>query len=114
MAGDNGRSDEWVHELDANAYGVRLLTLDKACALAAQGYSAGWYISPFALKWTVGRMALDGRRYHVTNSGEPVCFENMAEAAEFLVDILRLTAAPQIPLPCSRSAAKERPLSSKS
>ena len=99
MSGQNETPDDWVRELDSNAYGVRLLTLRKAYELAAQGYSAGWYISPFALEWTVGRMARDGRRYHVTNAGEPVRFENMAEAARFLVDILRLTAAPKVSLP---------------
>jgi hypothetical protein len=98
MAGQNLKSDEWVRELDSNAYGVRLLTLHKAYELAAQGYSAGWYISPFALKWTVGRMARDGRRYHVTHSGEPLRFENMADADQFLVEILRLTAAPKVSL----------------
>lgn len=96
------RTDDWVEELDSNAYGVRLLTLAKACELAAQGYCAGWYISPFALKWTVGRMTRNGRRYHVLNEGEPVRFENLADAAEFLVDILRLPAAPKLALACAR------------
>ena len=99
MAAHDGKSDGWVRELERNAYGVRLLTLAKAYELAAQGYCAGWYIWPFALKWTVGRMDREGRRYHVTNSGEPVRFENMADAADFLVEILRLTAAPRVSLP---------------
>ena len=92
------QSDGWVDGLDSNTYGVRLLTLRKARELAASGSSAGWYISPFALKWTVGRMARDGRRYHVVDDGEPVRFETMAEAAAFLSGILRLAAAPDVTL----------------
>jgi hypothetical protein len=94
-------SDEWVDGLDSNVYGVRLLTLRKARELATAGSSAGWYISPFALKWTVGRMARDGRRYHVVDDGEPVRFETMAEAAEFLSGILRLATAPNVTLSLS-------------
>ena len=86
MADHECRSDEWVRELEPNAYGVRFLTLNKAYELASQGYCAGWYIWPFALKWTVGRMCREGRRYHITTAGEPVRFENVAEAGDFLVD----------------------------
>ena len=92
------QSDGWVDGLDSNAYGVRLLTVHKARELAASGSSAGWYISPFALKWTVGRMSRDGRRYHVLEDGEPVRFETMAEATAFLSRILRLAAAPDVTL----------------
>ena len=98
MVSQTPSSDEWVDGLDSNLYGVRLLTLRKARELAAKGSCAGWYISPFALKWTVGRMARDGRRYHVVDDGEPVRFETMAEAAEFLSGILRLAAAPNVTL----------------
>jgi hypothetical protein len=95
------RSDDWIGELDTNAYGVRLLTLRKAFELAASGCCAGWYIAPFALKWTVGRMAGTGQRFHVISEGEPIGFESVAEAFQFLGGILRLAAAPQLSLDCS-------------
>jgi hypothetical protein len=44
----------WVAGLEANSHGVRVLTLTKAFEMAASGSSTGWYIAPFALKWTVG------------------------------------------------------------
>ena len=112
MPSQKPSSDRWVDGLDSNSYGVRLLTLRKARELAAEGSCAGWYISPFALKWTVGRMARDGRRYHVVNDGEPVRFETMAEAAEFLSGILRVSAPPQISLTFPSSCAPVTPLGS--
>ena len=92
------QSDDWVGSLDTNPHGVRLLTLRRAFELAASGCCAGWYISPFALKWTVGRMAGNGRRFHVISDGEPISFESVAEAFQFLGGILRLAAAPQLSL----------------
>jgi hypothetical protein len=112
MASQTLSSDRWVDGLDSNLYGVRLLTLRKARELAAEGSCAGWYISPFALKWTVGRMARDGRRYHVVDGGEPVCFETTAEAAQFLSRILRLSAAPDVTLSLSPLSPATIPLGS--
>lgn len=57
----------------------------------------GWYIAPFALKWTVGRMA-GARRYHVMQNGEPITFESVAEASNFLAGILRLASMPTVHL----------------
>jgi hypothetical protein len=90
--------EDWVDQLETNSHGVRLLTLRRAFELAAKGCCAGWYISPFAVKWTVGRMARNGRRYHVLSDGEPMCFDSVAEAFQFLGGILRLAAAPQVAL----------------
>ena len=98
MPGQSDTNEEWVEQLETNAYGVRLLTLRKAFELAAEGSCAGWYISPFAVEWTVGRMAKNGQRYHVICDGEPIRFENMAEAFQFLGSILRLAAAPRVVL----------------
>jgi hypothetical protein len=95
------QSDEWIGELDTNAHGVRLLTLRRAFELASSGCCAGWYIAPFALKWTVGRMARTGQRFHVISDGEPISFESVADAFQFLSAILRLAAAPQLSLDCS-------------
>jgi hypothetical protein len=98
FAARSAPDDEWVRELDTNEYGVRLLTLRKAFELAAAGCCAGWYISPFAVKWTVGRMAKSGQRYHVIADGEPMRFDSVGEAFQFLGGILRLAAAPQLAL----------------
>lgn len=87
----------WVAELDANSHGVRVLTLMKAFEMVASGSSMGWYISPFALKWTVGRMA-GARRYHVMQNDEPITFESVAEASNFLAGILRLASMPTVHL----------------
>ena len=87
----------WVAELDANSHGVRVLTLTKAFEMAASGSFMGWYISPFALKWTVGRMA-GARRYHVIQNGEPLTFESVAQASEFLARILQLASTPTVHL----------------
>jgi hypothetical protein len=97
-AAQHAADDDWVGELDTNAYGVRLLTLRKAFELASAGCCAGWYISPYAVKWTVGRMAKTGQRYHVIADGEPMRFETVGEAFQFLGGILRLAAAPQLAL----------------
>jgi hypothetical protein len=91
-------TDDWVDQLETNRHGVKLLTLRRAFELAATGCCAGWYISPFAVKWTVGRMAKSGRRYHVISDGEPMRFESLAEAFQFLGGILRLAAAPHVAL----------------
>jgi hypothetical protein len=72
--------------------------------MAARGSSMGWYISPFALKWTVGRMA-GARRYHVMQDGEPITFESVAEASNFLAGILRLASMPTVHLGFSGYAA---------
>jgi hypothetical protein len=90
--------EDWVDQLEMNSHGVKLLTLRRAFELAATGCGAGWYISPFAVKWTVGRMAKDGRRYHVICDGEPMRFESLADAFQFLSGILRLAAVPQVAL----------------
>ena len=89
-------ADAWVNELETNSYGVRLLTLARACELAARGCFAGWYVSPYALRWTVGRMAASGRRYHVIEGGEPITFDNLGEASQFLSGILHVAAAPKV------------------
>lgn len=89
------QSDDWVKDLETNAFGVKLLTLRKAFMMAAAGSCAGWYIAPFALKWTVGRAAANGSRYHVISAGEPITFDSIGEAYEFLAGILRLAASPQ-------------------
>ena len=94
--------DHWVDGLDVNAHGVKLLTLRKAFELAAAGCCAGWYISPFAVQWTVGRMARTGRRYHVIADGEPMRFESVGDAFQFMGGILRLAAAPQLALDLPR------------
>ena len=87
--------DEWVQDLETNAHGVRMLTLRKAFLMAANGCAAGWYIAPYALKWTFGRAAGDNRRYHVICDGEPIVFDSVAEAFQFLAGMLRLAAAPK-------------------
>jgi hypothetical protein len=89
---------DWVDQLETNSHGVRLLTLRTAFELASKGCCAGWYIAPYAVKWTVGRMARNGRRYHVLSDGEPMRFDSVAEALQFLAGILRLAAAPQVAL----------------
>jgi hypothetical protein len=101
-ASDSTQSDDWVGELDVNAYGVRLLTLPRALELASAGCCAGWYVSPFALQWTVGRMTANGRRFHVIAEGEPIRFGSVAEAVQFLGGTLKLPAAPQLAFDCSR------------
>ncbi len=98
MPGQMEPPEAWVHQLEANAYGVRLLTLRKALELAAEGCCAGWYIAPYAVKWTVGRKAKSGERFHVIADGEPVRFESMVEAFQFLGGILRVAAAPRVTL----------------
>ena len=102
------QGDGWVDDLDVNAHGVRLLTLPRALALAAAGGCAGWYVSPFALQWTVGRMSASGRRFHVIREGEPIRFGSVAEAMQFLGGPLRLAAAPQVSLDCSRVSFASR------
>ena len=87
----------WVTGLEANSHGVRVLTLTKAFEMVASGSSTGWYIAPFALKWTVGRMA-GGRRYHLMQNGEPMTFDSVGEASDFLAGILRLAAMPAVHL----------------
>jgi hypothetical protein len=108
--------ESWVAELDANSHGLRILTLPKAIEMAAHGAFAGWYISPFALKWTVGRMANDQRRYHVIENGEPVMFDSIAEASNFLARDLGLPSIPavhighpQSPRPLASRGAEARP-----
>ena len=91
-------SDDWVNALDTNAYGVRLLTLPKALELASSGACGGWYISPFAVKWTVGRRSTSGKRYHVVTNGEPIRFDSVGEAFQFVGGVLKLGAAPQVAL----------------
>jgi hypothetical protein len=98
MHGEVEAPEVWVTQLETNVYGVRLLTLRKAFELAAEGCCTGWYISPYAVKWTVGRMAKSGQRFHVISDGEPIRFESMAEAFQFLDGILRLAAAPKVAL----------------
>ncbi|MGZ8154072.1 MAG: hypothetical protein ACXW2A_17255 [Burkholderiales bacterium] len=83
-------SEEWVTRLETNPYGLRILTLHMAFQLAGDQASSGWYIAPYALKWTVGRAASPDRRYHVTCSGEPITFETVHAAFEFLTDMLGL------------------------
>lgn len=89
--------ENWVAELEANSHGVRVLTLTKAFEMAASGSCVGWYIAPFKLKWTVGRFA-DARRYHVIQDGEPITFESVGEASDFLARILRLASTPTVHL----------------
>ena len=101
--------DDWVEHLDTNAHGVKLLTLHRAFELAAAGSCAGWYISPFAAKWTIGRMARTGERYHVVAGGEPIRFESVGEAFQFLGRIMRVAAAPQVALGFPHLASRETP-----
>ena len=96
------QGDDWVGKLDVNAHGVRLLTLPRALELAAAGCCAGWYVSPFALQWTIGRMTASGRRFHVICEGEPIRFGSVAEAVQFLGGTLRLPGASQLSFDCSR------------
>jgi hypothetical protein len=88
--------ESWVAELDANSHGLRILTLSKAIEMAAHGAFDGWYISPFGLRWTVGRMANDQRRYHVIENGEPVMFDSIAEASNFLARDLGVPSIPAV------------------
>ena len=53
---------------------------------------------------TLRDLSRSGRRYNVISDGEPVRFENLAEAAEFLVGILRLAAAPALSFPAAPEA----------
>jgi hypothetical protein len=106
MSDTNDTREEWVNRLEVNAYGVRLLTLRKAIELAAEGCSAGWYISPYAAQWTVGRMSRTGERYHVISDGEPMRFASTAEALDFLSGIVRLAAAPKLTLDLPRLLAQ--------
>ncbi len=89
-----GSRDRWVDELDTNEHGRRVLSLDNAKSMAARGDKAGWYIAPFAMKWTIGRMAADREHYYVLlDSGEPVTFESAPEATRFLIDLVGLANA---------------------
>ena len=101
-------ADAWVNELDTNSYGVRLLTLARACELAARGCLGGWYVSPYALRWTIGRMTGNGRRYHVVEEGEPITFESPGDAFQFLAARLRVTAAPKVHMVFAACAPEPR------
>jgi hypothetical protein len=98
----------WVAGLDANCHGVRILTLTKAFEMTASGSSTGWYVSPFALKWTVGRTA-GARRYHVMQNGEPLTFDSVAEATNFLAASLGVAAMPTVHLGFSGYAQARHP-----
>ena len=90
--------DDWVNELDTNEHGRRFLTLHKAMSMAADDGKAGWYIAPFAMKWTIGRMTADEERYYVLlESGEPITFEHALEAKGFLSGLLKADGYIDVP-----------------
>lgn len=83
---------QWTNDLDTNAHGRKVLTLPKACEIAAAGDGIGWYVAPFAMKWTVGRVGPDDEHYHVINGDEPITFDETAAARSFLRRVLHVSA----------------------
>jgi hypothetical protein len=78
--------------LDTNAHGRRVLTLQKARALARDGFAGTWYIAPYDTRWTVGLLSAEDRRpYHVLDEqGEPLRFELEWDAWEYLRQELKI------------------------
>jgi hypothetical protein len=79
---------DWTELLEINECGRKILTLQHAQNLAAQGAIEDWYVAPYAMAWTIGRRASNGDAYHVLAGGEPVTFHSEARAAAFLWEML--------------------------
>jgi len=87
-------TDDWHATLESNHCGRKVLTLPVAAAMAAAGADSEWYVTPFALGWTVGRAASDGDRYHIIlDGGDPISFPTQEEAMSFVDTLCRLAAA---------------------
>ena len=78
--------------LETNAHGRLVLTLERARALAGDGFAGTWYIAPFATRWTIGLLPADDRQQHhvLDETGEPLRFENESDAWEYLRQELRV------------------------
>lgn len=93
----NGRSmisddDSWIELLPLNRFGLRVLQVETARMLAVR-FPDGWYIAPYAMRWTVGKTALSSgeRRFHLLEAGgEPILFPDPAAAAHYLRTTLKL------------------------
>jgi hypothetical protein len=78
--------------LETNAHGRLVLTLERARALACDGFAGTWYIAPFATRWTIGLLSADDRQPHhvLDETGEPLGFEYESDAWEYLRRELKL------------------------
>jgi hypothetical protein len=88
---------QWLDELDCNEFGTKILTYARARSMAAGGAQCGWYVAPFATKWTVGRMASREARFHILmEDQEPLTFETIWSAKTFLSKLLGPSVRPAI------------------
>ena len=72
--------------LETNTHGRLVLTLERARALARDGFAGTWYIAPFATRWTIGLLSADDRQQHhvLDETGEPLHFEYESDAWDYM------------------------------
>ena len=87
----------WTEVLPINEHGHRALTFAVAKQVVAMD-AGGWYVAPFSLGWTVGKATgrTDKDRYFhiVRQDGEPLYFETVEAAHNFLRLELNVRRAP--------------------
>jgi hypothetical protein len=90
-----GSWDDWIDTLETDEHGRKVLTLERAIAMAGRGHTGGWYIGPVDGQYTIGRIPSGDReqRVPVVSEGKPVLFNSVAEAREFLRHALGVTPA---------------------
>jgi hypothetical protein len=92
-----GPQGDWADQLERNEHGLKILTFANARAMAAAGERVGWYVAPFATKWTVGRKAGNSARYHiVTDDREPLVFDTVWQAKRFLSTLVAAAVQPRL------------------
>jgi hypothetical protein len=81
-----------ILDLDRNAHGRPILTVPRAKALSATSASTGgWYVAPFAMGWAVG-IKCGRERYHLLDErGEPIRFDFVVDAQQYLQRELKVT-----------------------
>src|SRR5262245_35536966 len=88
---------KWLDVLPVNEHGRRALTFAVAKKVVAID-AAGWYVAPFSLGWTVGKATgrTDKDRYFhiVKQDGEPLYFDSVEAAHDFLRLELNIRRAP--------------------
>jgi hypothetical protein len=81
------KTDEWVESLDANEHGDKVLTLQQAFVIAAQGGTSRRFIAPFALQWSVGRETHYHQRFYVSvTTASPLRFTTARTPRSFGAD----------------------------
>ena len=82
----------WLNELPVNSRGRHMLTLDKARQIALVSPTM-WCVRPYRMGYAIGKQTAypEWDLYYVVNeNNEPLCFDALAAAVEFLLSQLHV------------------------